>query len=200
MKNLKKLSTTTTLSSIETITGNTSPDTISLPSISEETSLPLLTGPDMITLDMIKEPETTMGEPDNNPPQTEPEPKKELRTIELQTNNGTMTIIHPDDLGPDTNKTPISKRGSELLLIQFTDFRIQGIHPNMNKTLPKNYPKWMIQHRRPHDQQERWIDLPKERGWNLKEGYSILTRTQTNYKNLQDMIIGRIEEYTKPTE
>jgi hypothetical protein len=180
MKKTTSLNTTTSLSTLETISGNTNPDQITLDMITElgTDNLPTTTTDD--TTDTGEQSPTldTM---------TEPEPLPEPRIIEMTGNKGTFKIIHPDDLPEDTDKTPISKRMDELLLIQMDEgTRFSGDHPTIKK-----HPKWMIN---PSiNGKERWMDLPKQLGWNLKERYIILTRNQTNFKEMNSRIIGRIQ-------
>lgn len=119
-------------------------------------------------------------------PETPIEPK-EIRIIEMTGNNGKFKIIHPDDLEPDTDKTPISKRMGELLLIQMDEgTRTSGDHPTIKK-----HPKWMINPKL--NGKERWMDLPKEKGWNLEQRLIILSRNQINFKEMNSHIIGRIQ-------
>jgi hypothetical protein len=169
---MKKTLNTLTIStsSIETLTGTETPSLIT------------------ISPEDIKEPgsnetpsQTTTETGDNLP-----EPK-ETRYITMTGRDGkTFEIIHPDDLPTDDNKTPISKRMDELLLIQMDEgTRTSGDHPNIKK-----HPKWMIN---PSiNGKERWMDLTKERGWNIKERLIILTRNQTNFKEMNSRILGRI--------
>ena len=154
--------------------------------LSTTSTLPETITENTITLDMIKEPGTETN-PLTIEPETIPEPEKTIRYITMTGKNGkTFEIIHPDDLEPDTDKTPFSKRMGELLLIQMDEgTRTSGDHPNIKK-----HPKWMIN---PIiNGKERWMDLTKEIGWNLKERLIILSRNQTNFKEMNSRILGRI--------
>lgn len=122
------------------------------------------TSPETITQEMTGTPSTDTQTTDGN-------------TGPMENSTG------PTDQTPqETPSIPLSKRMDELMILSLEPgYRTSGDHPKI-----KNHPKWMINPK--FNGRERWMDLTKITGWNLKTGQIILSRSEIQHRGMEKFI------------